>query len=479
MTRSGGMLPTLTICVPTHHGRARTIRDTLTSVAEQLRPEHAGRVTVVVSDNDSQDGTEDVIAEFAAAGLPVSYRRNVPNVGYASNLDRVVEQATGEWCWLLSSDDRLRDGAIDRALELLAAHPDVGGMTVNQLVMDHELRDATWQQTTPAVPPELDEVTVLHGADRVVGAVGWMMAGLSTLVVRRRDWIEAGAPLRARADHGLAWYPHVAIPLRIVTEGRRWLWCPEKLVDARAGNVEASLARRPRLQGELLMHLDATWDAAVGPDSPGRRTARRRYLHGVRALSVFAEIRADRRRTRQDSAWLLLTFGRILGRDLSFWRHDAWRLVVPARVSRPGWLQRLRRAAAPSPPPVPSPPPARSTPRSPASPDPRITLVADLARRARPADMLAIPCRVAVPPSTGVAAPVVLRSRWTSTDGERVEGPPLVLSRPPRPGAGRTIAYPLNAPVALGEWELRIAVRPTGDWEDGEDDAVGTVTVRP
>jgi len=470
------MLPTLTVCVPTHHGRARTIRDTLTSIAEQLQPEHAGRVTVVVSDNGSQDGTEDVVAEFAAAGLPVAYRRNAENIRFAPNLDRVVERATGEWCWLLSSDDRLREGALDRALALLSAHPHVGGMTVNQLVLDHELRGVPWQQTTPALPASLDEVATLHGVDEVVAGLGWIMSGVSTLIVRRRDWIDAGAALRAGPDHATSWFPHVAIPLRVVATGHDWLWCPEKLVAARAGNVESTLDRRPRLQGELLMHLDATWGAVVGPDSPGRRAVRRRYLRGLRTLGVFEQIRGDRRRTRQDSAWLLLTFTRILGREPRFWR-DAWRLVVPGRVGRPAWLRRLgrrlRRAATPSALPTPSPADAPSPPST------RMTLAADLPRRARPADMLTIPCRVAAQPSTDVAAPVLLRARWTSTNGELVEGPALTLSRPPRPGTSRTLDYPLNAPVALGDWELRIAVRPAGNWHGGEGDAVGTVTVRP
>ncbi len=457
------MLPTLTVCVPTHHGRARTIRDTLTSIAGQLRPEHAGRVTVVVSDNGSRDGTEQVVAELAAAGLPVAYGRNAEDIGFARNLDRIVEQAPGEWCWLLSSDDRLREGALDRALELLAAHPDVGGMTVNQLVLDRDLHDATPEQTTPAVPAALDEVTVLRDIDQVVGALGWIMSGVSTLIVRRRDWIEAGAALRAGPDHATSWFPHVAIPLRVAATGNGWLWCPEKLVTARSGNVEGTLESRPRLQGELLMHLDATWAAVVVPNGPGHRAARRRYLRGLQTLGIFAQIRSDRRRTRQDRAWLLWTFVRILGRERAFWRHGAWRLIVPARISRPRSMRR----------PAPTGPPTTAPGRP-------VALDADLPRRARSADMLAIPCRIAAPPTTtSVGDPLLLRSRWTSTDGTRVEGPPLALPRPPRSGTARSLAYPLNAPIALGDWELRIAVRPLGDWHAAADDVVGTVTVRP
>ncbi|WP_210495395.1 glycosyltransferase family 2 protein [Patulibacter sp. SYSU D01012] len=464
------MPPTLTVCVPTHDGRARTIRDTLTSIAEQLRPEHAGRVDVAVRDNASQDGTDAVVAELAAAGLPVSYARNPRNVGFARNLDLVVEQATGDWCWLLSSDDRLRPGALDRALALLQAHPEIDGMTVDEVVLDRHLRDPVRDQTTPVVPAELDEVTVLRGADAVVGAVGWIMSGVSTLVVRRRRWIEAGPALRASADHAGSWYPHVAVPLRIVGTDGAWLWCPEKLVDARSGNVDAILDRGPRLQGELLMHLDATWGAVVGARSPGRRAARRRYRRGLEALGTVAHVRADRLRTPRDSAWLLWTFARILGREPAFWRRIAWRLVVPARIARPA----RRWPAVPAPAAARTPGPPEPEPAAAPAPAGRSVVAADLPRRARPADMLAIRCHVTADGS----APRLLRARWTSAAGERVEGPSLALPRRRR-GGRRSAVLALNAPVALGDWELRVAARPAGPWEAGEGDAVGTVTVRP
>jgi hypothetical protein len=456
-------LPSLTICVPTHEGRARTIGDALASVAEQLRPEHRGRVTVAVQDNASRDGTEAVVAAAAAGGLPVSYRRNAENVGFACNLDRVIEHAQGDWCWFVSSDDRLMPGALDRVLELLAAHPDVGGMTVNQLVLDRDLRDAPWQQTTPAVP-ELDVVTVLPDVDAVVGALGWIMSGVSSQIVRRTGWIEAGAPLRASADHAGSWFPHVATSLRIAASGGGWLWCPEKLVAVRSGNVDVVLDRGPRLQGELFGHLDATWGAAVGSRSPGRTAARHRYRRGLETLGLFAQIHGDRARTPRDSAWLLWTFARALGREPAFWRHDAWRLVLPA------WLRRPRRPRPAA--------PIDAAGRG----DPSLTVVAALPRAVRRADMLSIRCQVAhrgaAPSSARGATKLLLRSRWRSAGGAVIDGPPLALARPLEPGDSRVLHYRLNAPVDPGEWELCITTRPAGEWFAHDGDAVGTVTVR-
>lgn len=465
----------LTICVPTHQGRARTIGDTLGSIAEQLTPAHRGRVTVAVRDNASRDGTAEVVAAAAAAGLPVSYERNPENVGFARNLDRVIEQADGEWCWLVSSDDRLMPGAIDRVLALLAAHPGVGGMTINQLVLDRDLRDAPWQQSTPAAPP-LDEATVLRTLDDLVGEVGWMMSGVSSQLVRRRGWIDAGAPLRATPEHAGSWFPHVAIPLRIAASGSGWLWCPEKLVAVRSGNVDAVLDRGPRLQGELLMHLDATWGAAVGRRSRGRALARHRYRRGLEALGIFEQIRGDRTRRPRDSAWLLWTFARAFGREPAFWRDDAWRVLVPADVARPRWS---RRGGPPAVPANPIPAHPADPANAPAVPPPPATLTADLPRRARPADMLEIPCRVVNGGAAGLPASLALRCRWTAADGTAFETAPVPLARPLRPGTGRTLRCRTNAPLPPGDWELRLALRTDGGWSAGPGDAAGTVTVHP
>ncbi|HEY4097039.1 MAG TPA: glycosyltransferase family A protein [Baekduia sp.] len=459
--------PVLTICIPTHEGRARTIGATLASVAEQLRPDQP--VTVAVRDNASRDGTDEVVAAAVAAGLPVSYVRNEQNVGYARNLDGVIEQADGEWCWFVSSDDRIQPGALDRVLALLAAHPDVGGMTINQLVLDSDLRAAPWQQTTPAVPPDLQEATVLRDVGDVVAEIGWMMSGVSSLLVRRSAWIADGAPLRARPEHAGSWFPHVAIPLAIAATGTGWLWCPDKLVAVRSGNVDKTVSDSgPRVQGDLLRHLDDTWTAALGGRAGGRARARRRYRRGLERLGNFDEIRADRTRRPRDSAWMLWVFARRFGREPAFWRDDAWRLVAPPGLRRPRLLRRRGAAEVDA-----------SVRRDVAAgPPPGATLAGDLPRRARPADMLDIACRVTNDGAAPLSAALALHGRWTSPDGAVVETTPVPLGRPLAPGATRTLRCATNAPLTLGEWELRLALRAGDGWAAGPGDVAATVSVR-
>jgi len=458
-------LPSLTVCIPTHEGRGATIGDALASVAGQLRPEDAGRLTVAVSDNGSRDGAEAVVAAAARAGLPVRYHRSERDLGFARNLDRVVEMAEGDWCWLLSSDDALMPGAIGRVLELLAAYPDVEGLTVNQLVLDRVLREPPAEQPTPILPP-LHDVTLLLDLDDVVARLGIIMSGVSSQIVRRDRWIAAGAGLRSRAGHAGMWFAHLAIPLRMVATGGGWLWCPEKLVAVRSGNVDPILRGRPRLQGELLAHLDGEWREAVGARGRGRREILARYRRGLEALGTFDQIRRDVERGPRDSAWLLWTFARAFWRSPGFWLRDAPRLTRSPRRARP-----------------PRPPSGRALGAL-ASGAGRVEVSAALAPPVRRADMLELRCRVRNRGGVALASvglhPVHLAARWTSPRGDVVEGGRIAFARPLRAGGRRTLRCPLNAPLATGDWELRVTLVQDGvGWLDGDGDAVAPVTVLP
>ncbi|MCU1489210.1 MAG: antigen biosynthesis abequosyltransferase RfbV, partial [Acidimicrobiaceae bacterium] len=109
MSGSSARQPLLSLCIPTHHGRAAQLDRLLTGIAAQLPPD--GSVEVCVSDNGSRDATQEVLERHR---VPLGDRlvtgRNEANLGLTRNLLRVVELARGRFCWLLGSDDGLVDG---------------------------------------------------------------------------------------------------------------------------------------------------------------------------------------------------------------------------------------------------------------------------------------------------------------------------------------------------------------------------------
>jgi glycosyltransferase involved in cell wall biosynthesis len=132
----------LSICIP-NYNYARYLGRTLGSVLSQGEVD----LEVVVADNQSTD--ESVAVLNALADPRVRVRVNRCNVGFARNLDRAAELATGDWMIMLSSDDMVRPGA-------LVAYRDVIG----------KLGDAASESVLTST------LEVIDPEDRVTGRIG-------------------------------------------------------------------------------------------------------------------------------------------------------------------------------------------------------------------------------------------------------------------------------------------------------------------
>ena len=120
----------LTICIATYN-RGDYIAKTLDSILGQLPP----NVELVVVDGASPDNTPDVMAEYVEQYPELRYIREQENSGIDRDYDKAVEYATGEYCWLMTDDDLMRPGAIDKVLSAISDCADV-------IVVDAEVRNA-------------------------------------------------------------------------------------------------------------------------------------------------------------------------------------------------------------------------------------------------------------------------------------------------------------------------------------------------
>jgi glycosyltransferase involved in cell wall biosynthesis len=115
--------PLLSITIPTYNRAAY-----LAMNLQQLGKESQGlmdRVEFIVCDNDSQDGTAEVVRQAIELGLPIHYQRNTHNIGGDANFAQCFNLARGKYVLLLGDDDVLVDGALKSLLETLA-HSDAG-----------------------------------------------------------------------------------------------------------------------------------------------------------------------------------------------------------------------------------------------------------------------------------------------------------------------------------------------------------------
>ena len=94
----------LTIAIPTYN-RKNLLKRALESIISQLN----SRIEVLVSDNASDDGTDEMMAEYFPM---IRYIKNETNMGADYNFLQCYREARGKYVILLGSDDRFADGAL-------------------------------------------------------------------------------------------------------------------------------------------------------------------------------------------------------------------------------------------------------------------------------------------------------------------------------------------------------------------------------
>lgn len=101
----------LTIAIPTYNRR-----DLLKRALESIVPQLNSKIEVLVSDNASDDGTDEMIVQSFPM---VRYIKNEINKGADYNFLQCYREAKGKYVILLGSDDRMSAGAIDYLTDFL------------------------------------------------------------------------------------------------------------------------------------------------------------------------------------------------------------------------------------------------------------------------------------------------------------------------------------------------------------------------
>lgn len=113
--------PLLTIAIPTYNG-SRTIKNML----DLLLPQCNDKVQLLISDNCSTDSTEEIIADYKKVWTKIEYHRNEVNIGPDANFLQCMRMAKGHFTWLVSDDDIVVEGAVEKITGFLEKHPDMG-----------------------------------------------------------------------------------------------------------------------------------------------------------------------------------------------------------------------------------------------------------------------------------------------------------------------------------------------------------------
>jgi glycosyltransferase involved in cell wall biosynthesis len=112
--------PRVSIGLPVYNGK-QFLKEALDSILSQTFE----NFELIISDNASTDGTEEICREYAAKDRRIRYYRHEQNLGAAWNFNHVFELSTGEYFKWAAADDFCASNFLARCVEVLDNDPSV------------------------------------------------------------------------------------------------------------------------------------------------------------------------------------------------------------------------------------------------------------------------------------------------------------------------------------------------------------------
>lgn len=170
--------PLLSICMATFK-RGKFIGETLESILPQLVP----GVELLIVDGASPDETESVVRGYMEQHPAIRYVREPTNSGVDRDYDKAVSYARGRYCWLMTDDDLMRAGAIERVLQVLGDGHDL-------IVLNTEVLSVDFSTVITRRFMEVDKDR-LYGpgqGNQLLTDAGHALTFIGCVVIRRELW---------------------------------------------------------------------------------------------------------------------------------------------------------------------------------------------------------------------------------------------------------------------------------------------------
>jgi abequosyltransferase len=264
--------PKLSICIATYK-RGAYIAETIEAILREL-PES---VEVIIVDGASPDETPQAVTPFVHRSAAVRYIREPTNSGVDQDFDKAVGYARGEYCWLLSDDDILVPGAVNRVLEALEPSLDL-------LVVNSQMRNAnlSTELSPRLLPITSDRYYDAGSADSFLGEVGDYLSFIGAVVILRSRWLE-----REREPYFGSLFVHVGVIFQAPLLRVKIL--AEPLIVIRYGNA---MWTNRGFEIWMFKWPNLIWSFAKSSDSAKMRVVAREPWRQWRRLTLFRAIGA-------------------------------------------------------------------------------------------------------------------------------------------------------------------------------------------
>lgn len=246
-------LPRLSICIPTYN-RADVIGECLDSIIAQWEE----GLEIVIVDGASTDATPDIVAEYQRKFPSIRYYRRSENRGIDEDVLKVVELATGDYCWLMSDDDRIEPDAMAKVLSFLDANQKIAGASLNYISYDRTLAYQIY--TAPAGSGgKLNEDCIFDNRDSCYTVLGVHLGYLPAQVIDRHLWNQVVAKNDLMPYMTSAWLLVYVIGL-MLAEVPQWGYIHYPCVANRSAN-DSFISRVGGYRRQLIAHV--TFDQVI------------------------------------------------------------------------------------------------------------------------------------------------------------------------------------------------------------------------
>lgn len=99
--------------------------DYLSAQVESLLNQTFDDFELIIGDNASSDGTEQICRDFTARDRRIRYIRREENVGATRNANLLFGEGSGKYFKFVAHDDMHEPSYLERCIEVLESHPDV------------------------------------------------------------------------------------------------------------------------------------------------------------------------------------------------------------------------------------------------------------------------------------------------------------------------------------------------------------------
>lgn len=178
----------LSICIPTFN-RVKMLQELLDSILSQVTKTNQRFLEIVISDNASDDGTKELVEQYSQK-FPIIYIRNEKNFGADRNYIQVVDASTGEYAWIIGSDDAIPSGALDRVFTEIEAGYDI--YLSDRIEGDFYLKNQKVRNLFKK--PVKKEVLILENTEDFItfceasDTLGGVLSYLSSVVFSKKKW---------------------------------------------------------------------------------------------------------------------------------------------------------------------------------------------------------------------------------------------------------------------------------------------------